>query len=549
MPQQNHDFSDFFQKATLIICGTPDIRTMLHKAMRFLSDYIDLDALALSVFEEEISSVRRFALCAKDGREEGESLERLPRDVFRFAQGIIHDTKDFVLTGRAEDNPVRSYMSECGRSRYQSAIVLHLHYEGKYIGFVDVFSERADAFSREDGMMINRLAAPFSLYMINFLHFRALEQEHRRFRRMHESFAPGTGGVPPLVGLSSGLSSVRRMADDVAVTTTPVLITGETGTGKEVIADYIQHRSDRADRPFIKVNCAAIPEHLLESEFFGHEANAFTGAGRMKKGRFERAHTGTIFLDEIGELPEGAQSKLLRVLEYKDMERLGGTAPIRLDVRVIAATNQSLPDRVREGSFRKDLYYRLNVFPIHLPPLRERLEDIPDLAFFFLHKKREELGLPASLRPSADEMEKLLRHDWPGNVRELANVIERALVAARRTGIVQFSPGSDSPCPARQAKAGPPSPASGDTALFSTAKQPALPFPPFLSDENMPVVPLETLEREYIRYVLRRTNGKIMGKNSAAELLGINGYTLRKRMIKLGIDPKKRHDLLFSRNV
>ena len=218
-------------------------------------------------------------------------------------------------------------------------------------------------------------------------------------------------------------------------------------------------------------------------------------------------------------------------------------------MRIIAATNQSLPDRVKEGAFRKDLYYRLNVFPIHLPPLRERPEDIPELAFFFLHKKRKELGLPTSIRPTIAEMEKLQQHDWPGNARELANVIERALIAARRTGIVQFCLGDDPVCLPRQGEAQRPSPALSPAipANLSTEKQrPDHLFLPFRSDGAMPIVPLETLEREYILYVLRRTNGKIMGKNSAAELLGINGYTLRKRMLKLGIDPKKRHELLFS---
>ncbi len=535
MSEHPNDFSAFFQHATQIICGTPNIRSMLHKTIRFLSDYIDIDAIAFSVFEEEISSVRRFALCAKNGREEGESLERLPYDVFRSAQKILHNTTDFVLTERASDNPVRSYMRKCGRSRYQSAIVLHLRYEGNYIGFIDIFSEREEAFSREDALLLNRLAAPFSLYLINFLHFRALEQEHRRFRLAHECRKENSREEPPIIGLSSGLSGIRRMADDVAATLTPVLITGETGTGKELIAEYIQRHSDRAERPFIKVNCAAIPEHLLENEFFGHEANAFTGAGRMTKGRFERAHTGTIFLDEIGELPENAQSKLLRVLEYKEMERLGGSDTIRLDVRIIAATNQSLLKRVEEGKFRKDLFYRLNVFPIHLPPLRERKEDIPALAAFFLRQKKEALKLSASVWPTETELKKLRQYDWPGNIRELANEVERALITARSTGVVRFNPGR---------KACSPMDVSPEHHPVSIYPEPSV----FHFDKTMPIVPLETLEREYILYVLSKTNGKIMGKNSAAELLGVNGYTLRKRMGRLGIDPKKRHELIFSRS-
>ena len=237
-----------------------------------------------------------------------------------------------------------------------------------------------------------------------------------------------------MVGASAAFRRVCEMARDVAPTVTPVLITGETGTGKEVMADYIRHLSDRANAPYIKVNCAAIPPDLLENEFFGHEANAFTGAGRLQKGRFERAGGGTLFLDEIGELTPGAQAKLLRVLEYKDMERLGGSDSIHLDIRILAATNRDLAERVREQSSAA------------LPPLRERRQDIPALVRFLLRKKKNELGLALMPEPSADDLRELAGREWPGNIRELSNLVERALILAQRTGELHFAPEEDAPC-------------------------------------------------------------------------------------------------------
>ena len=509
---------DFFRSATDIICGTKDIHRMLHDMLAFLSVHIRLDALALSRFEEEKASVHRLALCHRDGTEEGESLEKIPADVLDFARGIIQSHKGYVLTSSSGDNPVRAYMHDCGRSRFQSAVVLHLYDDDRYTGSVDMFSEKPRAFSAQDARALHALAVPFTLFLREYL---------QTGRKRSPADMPGLPPSFPLVGESPLFVQACSLARDVAATVTPVLITGETGSGKEVMADYIQHLSDRVTRPFIKVNCAAIPPNLLENEFFGHEANAFTGAGRAQKGRFELADGGTLFLDEIGELPLEAQSKLLRVLEYGQMERLGGGRTIRLDVRIIAATNRDLTRQVREGAFRQDLYYRLNVFPIVMPPLRERKQDIPALVHFLLQKKQHELSLPMLLEPSREELALLLEYDWPGNVRELSNVVERALIMAQRTGTLHFQMERSAP-DARRTET--------EEELFSRPRQNM----GFSLEDAMPVISLKDMEKACILHALRKANGKLMGKNSAAEMLGINGYTLRSRMVKLGLDPRKR---------
>lgn len=505
---------EFFRNAVLRICGDTDIHRMLHDTLSFLAGHLRLDALALSRFEEDKGAVHRLALCHRDGSEEGESLEKIPDQVLEFACGIIRSRRRYVLTSSAAENPVRSYMHDCGRSRFQSAVVLHLYMNDEYFASVDVFSEKPRAFSVEDARLLDQLAVPFTLFLHRYLQPKDKQAPARV--QQASSF--------PFVGSSVPFTQVCRLARDVAPTVTPVLITGETGSGKEVMADFIQHLSERTDKPFIKVNCAAIPPALMENEFFGHEAHAFTGAGRIQKGRFERADGGTLFLDEIGELPPEAQSKLLRVLEYKQMERLGGSTPIRLDVRIIAATNRNLERLVREGTFRQDLYYRLNVFPIAMPPLRERKQDIPVLVRFLLQKKQRELDLPMLLEPSQEELSQLMNHDWPGNVRELSNVVERALILAQRTGRLHFQPEET------------PRPASGPMPGKKLEERPAF----SLFDDAMPVMPLKDMEKACILHALRKTNGKLMGKNSASELLGINGYTLRSRMVKLGLDPKKK---------
>lgn len=248
------------------------------------------------------------------------------------------------------------------------------------------------------------------------------------------------GSIVP-VGCGAAMKKVFSMVRSVAETDCTVLLTGETGVGKEVLADYIQSHSARVKGPFIKVNCAALPENLLESEMFGHEKGAFTGAAGQRIGRFELAHQGTLFLDEIGELPQFVQVKLLRVLQTREIERIGSTKPIVTNFRLICATHRDLHSLIREGKFREDLYFRINIFPIHIPPLRDRAEDLPALAYHFLKRARSKIGRgPLEIHPNT--LNVLAGHTWPGNVRELENAIERASVVATGSMILPHHLGS-----------------------------------------------------------------------------------------------------------
>jgi transcriptional regulator with GAF, ATPase, and Fis domain len=316
--------------------------------------------------------------------------------------------------------------------------------------------------------------------------------------------------IEELVGVSPTFKQAMRDVERVAPTDSTVLITGETGTGKELIARAIHARSQRRQRPLITVNCAALPSGLVESELFGHERGAFTGAVQRKLGRFELANHATIFLDEVGELPLDTQAKFLRVLQQGEFERVGGTQTIKVDVRVIAATNQPLARLVEEGKYRADLYYRLNVFPINIPPLRERGDDLILLVNYFAQKFRARFRKKIT-SISQESLERLQQYSWPGNVRELEHIIERAVLLAEGEVLDVDLPLHD---PAR--------------GLTTTTAAPAA---------RQRLVALEEMEREYIEEVLKHTGGMIAGRGGAAEILGLPASTLRSRMKKLGIKP------------
>ncbi len=307
-----------------------------------------------------------------------------------------------------------------------------------------------------------------------------------------------------------------EMVRQVASLTSPVLLLGETGTGKEVIANTIHYSSLRKHGPFIKVNCGAIPDSLVDSELFGHEKGAFTGATARKRGRFERAHQGTIFLDEIGDLPLHAQSRLLRVLQSKEIERVGGSGPIAVDVRIISATHRHLEDMVNSGQFREDLWFRLNVFPITIPPLRQRQQDLPALVDHFIKRKSMELKYQSFPTVAPGAIDKLKSYHWPGNVRELENVVERALIQNR--GLE-----------------------NGNPLIFdhfALQENNVETLIPLSSKQYLPT--LNEMNSMYIQKILTLTKGKIRGADGAAERLGINPSTLRSRIKKLGIQLRRK---------
>jgi transcriptional regulator with GAF, ATPase, and Fis domain len=324
-------------------------------------------------------------------------------------------------------------------------------------------------------------------------------------------------GFGDLVGQSAALKHIVGQSDLVAPTEASVLILGETGTGKELVAHEIHRRSARKDGPLVRVNCASIPRELFESEFFGHVRGSFTGAVKDRAGRFETAEGGTIFLDEVGEIPLDIQNKLLRVLQERRYERVGDDRTRRADVRVVAATNRDLKKEAAAGRFREDLYYRLNVFPIQVPPLRERMDDIPLLAKHFVDLSTRELKC-AKPRLTRAAVTKLQSYDWPGNVRELRNVIERAVILARG-GVLEF----DLPIAGQSAPAVRPSRGIEPPAASGTQ-------PKFLTEAE-----LERFERDNLLLALEAAHWKIGGRDGAAELLGVKPTTLLSRMDKWGL--------------
>ncbi|WP_075355681.1 sigma-54 dependent transcriptional regulator [Desulfovibrio sp. DV] len=357
-------------------------------------------------------------------------------------------------------------------------------------------------------------AKPFSLAEMEVVLRRALERRAllAELRQLKSAMAAGRG--PVIVGQSPPMRAVVDMVRRVAPLDSTVLITGESGSGKEVVADAIQALSKRAETPFVKVNCAAIPENLLESELFGHEKGAFTGAVALKKGKFELANRGTIMLDEIGDMPLFLQPKLLRAVEQKQIERVGGAKPIDIDIRIIAATNQDLQSLVAQKLFRADLYYRLSVAAVPLPPLRERKEDLPLLVGHFLERIGPRVGV--NLRGvSREGMQLLFDYDWPGNVRQLANLLERAAIMSAGEVLTAAEIGRALDSPARPVPA-----EAGPDALPEAAGN--------LRDT------LQDMERNMILTALKKTRGS---QKDAARSLGVSPKNLWNKIQKHRIDP------------
>jgi formate hydrogenlyase transcriptional activator len=396
--------------------------------------------------------------------------------------------------------------SEANCSKMASGCASPLIFRDRVLGVLGIKSTRPHAFSQEDAELFAQVANQVAIAVENALSYNEIETLKNKLEKEKlylEEEIRSEYNFEEIVGSSPVLKRVLQNVQTVATTHSTVLIYGETGTGKELIARAIHNLSDRRERTLVKVNCAAIPTGLLESELFGHEKGAFTGAIDRRVGRFELAHQGTIFLDEVEDIPLDLQSKLLRVLQEQEFERLGSSRTLRVDVRVVAATNADLAQLVEEKKFRSDLYYRLNVFPINVPPLRERPEDIPLLVHFFANKFAQQMKRPIE-SVAKEIMSALVSYHWPGNIRELQNLVERAVILSR---------GSTLEVPLgelKQAAARPANHANGGTTL-------------------------ETVERDHILKVLGDAKWVIGGPTGAAARLGMNRTTLNHRMRKLGI--------------
>ncbi|MCF8044552.1 MAG: sigma 54-interacting transcriptional regulator [Desulfarculaceae bacterium] len=508
----------FFREAVLRICSSLDIDKALESCLDYLKNFIPADSINLSVYLQDVQMLQFVAVAGDTEEKPNTNAISTPAIDWEAPENQQPELPDLHVVNHPENEPeIVKILQQLNIGSDFSIMVMRLSLDGNYIGEVAVKSSGTGRYTDRHGRLFVQLRDPLAIALANAL-------KHREVVRLNEVLADDsryfqqelrTRKGEEIVGANFGLSGVMHQVRQVAQLDNPVLLLGETGCGKGIIADTIHKLSNRSRGPMIIVNCGAIPGSLLESELFGHEKGAFTGAERQKRGRFERGQGGTVFLDEIGELPLQFQAKLLHVLQHREIERVGGQETVSLDIRIIAATNRDLAGMVRSGDFREDLWYRLNVFPVMVPPLRQRKEDIPALLHYFLQRKAVELKLPFRPKLPAGHLDRLMAHDWPGNVRELENFVERALIQSTGeeldiSSVTGVSSGTD-------------------TALPEKAV-----------DRNQPFPSLDAVCAAHIQQALTRTGGKISGPDGAAELLEIHPNTLRQRMDNLGIAYKSR---------
>jgi transcriptional regulator with GAF, ATPase, and Fis domain len=498
--------NEFFREITLRICGSLDFEKALWHCFLFVREIMPADELTLTVYDPGLGMLELVASANENGgvahsdkalmpphlRKQLGKAEHYPR--VRYSQDVFED-------------PIVGIMAKKFGWSDSSIIVSRLIIEGRFVGSLAVRAIGKGRYSDEHVRLWSLINEPAAIALANsrryleLLKLKEVLADDNKY--LQDELRSSLGDE--IVGAHFGLKGVMDQVLRVASLPSPVLLLGETGTGKEVIANAIHNLSPRNGKPLIKVNCGAIPESLIDSELFGHEKGAFTGAFSQKRGRFERAHGGTIFLDEVGELPPQAQVRLLRVLQEKEIERVGGSQPIKVDIRVISATHQELAELVENGVFREDLYYRLGVFPIKLPPLRERKADIPALVEHFIRVKSKEMGLTLIPAIAVGAIDRLMAYDWPGNVREVSNEVERALIQSEGRPLT-----------------------FNDIAVTASTKTGIMP-----PDEGQ--LRLEEVEARHIAKILEMTGGRVEGEKGAAGLLGMNPGTLRHRMRKLGI--------------
>lgn len=504
----------FFHEGALHICGSLDINEVLQNCLVFLQRFMPLNAIVFALLESDASEVRAIARAAdfkiKHPLNAPIALSEESRAYFRS-----HTGKVIIVDSSVNTSLAGKFAGVLGLRRF-NGMGMPLRIKGEEVGFIAVLSISAKRFSSEHVRLLELLHDPFAIAMSNHLRYREVLRLQEMLsddnRYLHQELHRISGDE--IVGEKFGLRTVMEMVCQVAPLDSHVILMGETGVGKEIVANAIHYSSQRRDFPFIKVNCGAIPEGLLDSELFGHEKGAFTGALAMSRGRFERADRGTIFLDEVGELPLAAQVRLLRVLQDKQIERVGGGRSIPVNVRIISATNRDLRLMVKRGQFREDLWYRLNVFPITIPPLRQRKADIPAFVYYFIERKIREMNLQFRPVVARGCLERLQQYNWPGNVRELENAVERELIRNQTRNFKE---------PLRFDDIHPLS--SGETPA-SLAE---------CTNLDCDALDLDSVERIHITRVLEITGGKVQGQKGAAALLGMNSSTLRHRMRKLGI--------------
>lgn len=507
----------FFREITLLISGRLEIEHGLRDLFIYLRKHMPCEHLGFYYINEERKELRMLGRVEQQGAKvisESSStvLQLTPEMLEYIIKECAFSKEDQVAIHYADDekSPFEELEKTFSFLDKHTGLEAWLKIEDQPIGGLLIAAKEPAMYTPEHLDLIRFVLEPLSIAFSNARQYEDLLQLKNQLAEenkvMSKELEDISGSL--VIGAENGLLNTMNQIRQVAPLNSPVLLLGETGTGKEILAHIVHAISPRSNGPFVRVQCGAIPETLLDSELFGYEKGAFTGAYESKPGRFERAHGGTIFLDEIGELSQDAQVKLLRVLQEKEFERLGSTKTIQADVRIIAATHRNLQEMIKKGKFREDLWFRLNVFPLHVPPLRERKEDIRALALHFVHRKTRELNMEHTVLPTSQQLELLEQYEWPGNVRELQNIIEHGLI---------ISDGKEFVLPAG----------------FSRQKSFALPVDKTSAGSEFPT--LNDIMIQHIRKAMKKARGKIQGKGGAADLLGLGANTLRARMKKLNI--------------
>lgn len=505
------------------LSGTDPWEQRLIKVAKLFQPYIPFDYLIIGLEKDQLVNAYRSCSFFRIGSDEFQTIwaetfmqmTGLTLDKFNAIRSQLpesseafYNDKDFEEACR--HNPVKQLVAKT--FRLQSNLIMPLKTATNGTFYLSFFSRQSSAYIKEHLHLLQRIKPSLTLTVDRLMAFdqiqRLSEQLDLENKYLLEEVKTGAN-YEEMIGQSSALVNVFKSIGQVAPTDYTVLILGETGTGKELIARAVHNRSSRQGKALIKVNCAALPPQLIESELFGHEKGSFTGATEKRIGKFELANGGTIFLDEIGELPIELQPKLLRVLQEKEIERVGGKGPIPCDVRVIAATNRNLQVEISAGRFRPDLFYRLNVFPIQLPPLRERREDLMPLVKYFLQRISKKLGKCLTGISDSTKQE-MLNYHWPGNIRELEHLLERAAIMATSSEISLVEP-------------------------LLREDSSATDSPVHHNSSSSFIKPHQQAEKDNIIAALKASNFRIRGTGGAAELLGVKPTTLEAKMARLGI--------------
>jgi len=516
--------NDLARQVTLRLYQSPKIEDSLYQTLRYLCRIIPMDNLHVGVYDKEKGYIWYLASATINGGSLKNEKVQLTKKALAEIDTYCSPGRALIFNKPLETQTIKELvevqiaMPE-RRQVYDpgnifSAMTLTVDLGEPLYGMCTIVSVKPERYDKHLRSLFECLARPFTGAILNLLHQRQILNRNEQLEMNNKELRHrlGFSDAIQIIGAESGLKNEMIRASQVANTDTPVLITGETGTGKEVLAHAIHRMSSRRDGPMVCVNCGAIAETLIDSELFGHEKGAFTGAEKKKSGYFEQAGGGTIFLDEIGELTASAQVKILRVLQEKTLFRLGGNRPIGVDIRVIAATHRDLPKLIEKRLFRQDLWFRLNVFPIHMPPLRERKQDIANLVDYLMMRKSKEMHLPFIPRLAEGAIDSMMSYNWPGNIREIDNLIERNLIICNGNPLTfpelnrQYYPDSDQDVPAERC------------------------------------MPLDEVIIRHIAKALELSKGKTSGKDGAARLLGINPSTLRGKMRKYKIRQHDKND-------